>query len=117
MRILGEEEIAGLRAWKIELLPRPSAPVVWGKLYHWIRRKDFLPARTEYYDERGTLMRTMVYADIRRFGTRSVPSKWEMINDVKPGHRTFFEYLDVQFDIRISEKVFSFRELEKGRVR
>jgi len=117
MRILSEEEVNGLHSWKIEMLPKPSAPVVWGKLIHWIRKNDFLPARTEYYDEKGTLMRTMQYTDIRQFGSRSIPSKWEMTNNVKPGRRTFFEYLEVQFDIRISDKVFSFRELEKGRVR
>ena len=117
MRILSEEECDGTPGWKIEMLPKPSAPVVWGRLVHWIRKKDVLPTRTEYYDEKGTLMRTMKYTDIRQFGNRSVPSKWEVTNNVKPGHRTSFEYLEVQFDIPISDKVFSFRELEKGRIR
>jgi outer membrane lipoprotein-sorting protein len=113
MRILMEEEIDSSLCWKIEMLPKPSAPVVWGKLIHWIRKKDLLPSRTEYYDEKGALMRTMLYTDIRQFGSRSIPSKWEMVNNVKPGHRTSFEYLEAQFDIKISDKVFSFRELEK----
>ncbi len=117
MKILTEEEIDGTRCWKIELLPKPTAPVVWGRLIHWIRQKDLLPARTEYYDEKGTLMRTMRYMDIRQFGNRSIPSKWEMTNNVKAGHKTFFEYLEAQFDIRIPDEVFSFRELEKRQTR
>ncbi len=117
MRILGQEERDGTPCWKIEMLPRPSAPVVWGQLIHWIRKKDSLPTRTEYYDEKGTLVRTMQYTNIRRFGSRSIPARWEVTNAVKPGHRTVFEYLDVQFDIPISDRVFSFRELEKGRIR
>ena len=117
MKILSEEEIDGVVCWKIELLPKPSAPVVWGKLFHWIRKKDYLPARTEYFDEKGALMRTMRYTDIRRFGNRSIPAKWEMMNNVKAGHRTSMEYLEAQFDIQISDRIFSFRELEKGRTR
>ncbi len=117
MRILTEEEIDGARCWKIELRPKPSAPVVWGTLHHWIRQKDLLPARTEYYDEKGTLIRTMRYTDIRTFGNRSIPSKWEMRSNAKPGHRTSFEYLEAQFDIAISDDVFSFRELEKRQIR
>ena len=113
MKILSEEEMDSTACWKIEMLPKPSAPVVWGKLVHWIRKKDHLPARTEYFDDKGTLMRTMRYSDIRRFGNRSIPSKWEMTNNIKPGRRTRFEYLQAQFDVKINDAVFSFRELEK----
>jgi outer membrane lipoprotein-sorting protein len=114
MRILAEEAIDGVNTWKLELVPRPTAPVVWGKIVHWIRKKDYLPSSTEYYDEKGTLVRTMRYTDVKQFGKRSIPSKWVMMNNAKPGHRTEFEYLDVQFDVKISNRIFSFQELEKG---
>ncbi len=114
MKILNEEEIDNVLCWKIELLPKPTAPVVWGKLNHWIRKKDYLPSRTEFYDEKGILIRTMRYTDIRMFGNRTIPSKWEMTNNIEAGHRTTFEYLEAQFDVKISDKIFSFRELEKG---
>lgn len=115
--ILAREDVDGAATWKIQLLPKPTAPVVWGKIIHWIRTKDYLPARTEYYDEKGGLVRTMKYSDIKTFGSRTIPSKWVMINDTKPGHRTEFDYLDVQFDIRIPDRIFSFQELERGRTR
>ncbi|MDD8018534.1 MAG: outer membrane lipoprotein-sorting protein [Bacteroidota bacterium] len=117
LKILAEENIDGELCWKLELTPRPTAPVVWGKIIHWIRKKDYIPSTTEYYDEKGTRVRTMHYSDIKRFGKRSIPSKWIMINDAKPGHQTEFEYLDVQFDIKISDRIFSFQELEKGHER
>ena len=60
-------------------------------------------------------MRTLVYSNVKQFGARKVPSKWEMINNVKTGHRTEFEYLDARFDIDIPDRIFSFQELEKGR--
>jgi outer membrane lipoprotein-sorting protein len=117
MRVVVEEPVDQEACWKIELLPKPTAPVVWGKIFHWVRKKDFLPARTEYYDEKGALMRTMLYQNVRQFGDRRVPARWLMVNNVKPDHSTEFEYLEAQFDIRISDRIFSFRELEKGRNR
>jgi outer membrane lipoprotein-sorting protein len=117
MSVLGEESMNGQETWKVQLLPKPTAPVVWGRIIHWVRKHDYLPERTEYYDEKGKLMRTLLYSDIRQFGKRRIPSRWKMINDAKPGHSTEFEYLDIEFDIPISDRTFSFRELEKGRMR
>ncbi|MBM4162537.1 MAG: outer membrane lipoprotein-sorting protein [Ignavibacteria bacterium] len=117
MRIAAEETVDGELCWKIELLPKPTAPVVWGRIFHWIRKKDLLPARTEYFDEKGALMRTMLYQNVKRFGNRAVPSNWLMVNNTKPNHSTEFQYLEAQFDIPLSDRIFSFQELEKGRNR
>ncbi len=111
--IVGQDVVQGERCWKIELLPKPTAPVVWGRLYYWVRQADYLPATVEYYDERGKLMRSMVYSDFKILGGRKLPGRWEMVNKVKPGHSTTFELVNVKFDIPISDKIFSFRELER----
>lgn len=113
-RIIAEEEVAGEACWKIALTPAPDAPVVWGRLYTWIRRKDFLPAIVEYYDETGTLMRVMQYGDVRRFGARTIPARWTMINKARAGHRTEFVIRDISFDLKLPDRIFSFRELERG---
>jgi outer membrane lipoprotein-sorting protein len=111
--IVGQESVHGELCWKIELRPKPTAPVVWGRLLYWVRQADYLPATVEYYDEKGKLMRSMVYSDFKILGGRKLPAKWEMVNKVKPGHSTSFELVNVKFDIPISDKIFSFRELEK----
>ena len=112
--IAGSEAVEGVICWKIELTPKPDAPVVWGKLVYWVRQNDGLSARVEYYDERGKLMRTMVFSDYRAMGGRTIPSRWTMMNNAKPGHQTSFGILSVSFDIAISDRIFSFQELEKG---
>jgi len=113
--ILGEETVGKELCWKIELLPKPTAPVVWGKILYWVRKKDFLAAKIEYYDEKNVLMRTMEYSEYRVLGGRKIPSKWTMVNNVKKDHRTEFQILDAQFNVTLSERIFSFQELEKGR--
>lgn len=117
MRILAEEPVGADMCWKIELLPRPTAPVVWGKIIHWVRMQDYLPSRTEYYDEKNVRVRTMMYSKNRKFGGRTIPSMWTMVNDLKRGHSTEFEILAATFDVPISDRTFSFQELEKGRTR
>ena len=101
------------RCWKVVLKPRPDAPVVWGKLIYWVST-DYLPVEVEYYDEKDRLMRTIEYTDVKMLSGRRLPTKWTVVNKVKDGHRTEFIMKDVQFDAKISERVFSLRELEKG---
>jgi outer membrane lipoprotein-sorting protein len=113
-KLIGEEEIDGELCWKILLDPRPDAPVVWGKLLYWVRKADYTPARVDYYDEKGKLMRYMLFSEIRQFGNRKTPSVWTMVNEVKPGHSTTFKILDMEFDVKISDRKFSFQELERG---
>jgi outer membrane lipoprotein-sorting protein len=112
-RIVTEETVADQRCWVIELLPQPNAPVVWGKIIYRVRKSDMLPASQEYFDERGTLMRSMVFSEYRMLGGRKLPAKWVMINRAREGHQTAFEIKQIQFDIPISDNIFSYRELEK----
>ncbi len=112
--IIAEEVINGEECWKLASTPRPEAAVVWGRLYTWVRKKDFLPSITQYFDEKGKLVRYMVYSDFKKMGGRMIPGKWSMYNKVKEGHHTEFIIDDVDFDLAIPERVFSFRELERG---
>lgn len=113
MEIIGEEEIDGAVCWIIELIPREEAPTVWGKLHYRVRQNDYLPARVDYYDERGDLVRAMLFSGIDEYGGRIIPGTWTMYNKAKPGHKTTFEILDVQFDVQISDRVFSLQELHR----
>jgi outer membrane lipoprotein-sorting protein len=113
-KIIGEEEIDGELCWKILLEPKPDAPVVWGKLFYWVRKKDNLPARVEYYDEKDKLMRYMSFSEVEKMGGRTIPTKWTMQNVAKEGHSTTLKLLSMKFDINIPDRIFSFRELERG---
>ncbi|MBI5645591.1 MAG: outer membrane lipoprotein-sorting protein [Ignavibacteriae bacterium] len=104
----------GEECWSVLLLPRPNAPVVWGRIIYIVRKSDYLPSRIEYFDEKKRLMRVMEFADIRPVGKRTIPTKWIMINSAKPGHRTEFEIVKADFDIGIPDRIFSLRELERG---
>ncbi|MGA7722468.1 MAG: outer membrane lipoprotein-sorting protein [Ignavibacteriaceae bacterium] len=114
IKIIAVEKINNEDCWKIELTPKPDAPVVWGKVYYWVRHQVFLPSLIQYFDEKGTMVRYMVYSDIKTMHGRLMPSKWIMYNVKKPDHSTTMKVDDMNFDTKISDKIFSYQELERG---
>ena len=114
LKILTTEKINNEDCWKIQLTPKPDAPVVWGKIYYWVRKVDYLPAVVQYFNERGAMVRYMVYSDIKDFHGRKMPSKWVMYNVAKKGHSTAIIVDDMHFDTKIPDRIFSYQELERG---
>ena len=112
-RIVGSDTVAGAAVYIVESTPKPDAAVVWGKIVMRVRRADFLPAREEFFDERGTLVRVLTFSDIRMLGGRMVPTKWEMRPLAKPGNVTTMIMTGSTFDAPISGDVFTQRNLEK----
>ncbi len=114
LKIIGSEKINGADCWKIQCIPHPDAPVVWGKLIYFVRKTDYLPARVEYYSEKGILKRFLEFKNIRKLGGRTIPTIWRMVNMVKKGHSTTFKLITMEFDKKIPDRIFSFQELERG---
>src|SRR5574341_616483 len=112
-RLLGEETIEGARTWLVELLPKPEAPVVYGKLRLWVRVADYVPVRQEFYDEGGALLKTVHYGEVRRFGDRPIPTRWHLVNAVKPGNTTELRILEARFDLPLPGELFTQRRLER----
>ncbi|MCF8239922.1 MAG: outer membrane lipoprotein-sorting protein [Melioribacteraceae bacterium] len=113
-KLLGDEKIDGELCWKIELIPEPDAPVVWGRLLYWVRKVDNLAARVDYYDEKGNLVRYMEFSGVMKMDDRLMPTRWAMHNNIKEGNSTVIEVIKMEFDIKLNERIFSFRELERG---
>ncbi len=110
--ITGAEKIDNVDCWKLQLIPKPNAPVVWGKIIYWVRKDDSLPSQMEYFDEKGKLVRTMVMSDFKVMGGRNVPAVWTMFNFDKT-HSTEIKMDEASFDAKIPNSIFSLKELEK----
>jgi outer membrane lipoprotein-sorting protein len=114
-KILSEEAYENYLCYKIEMIPKPEAGVVWGKIITWISKKEFLQLRADYYDEDGYLVQTMTGSQIKKFDQRLIPAVWEMSPVDKPGQKTIFTYLDIQFDINIRSSFFSQQNMKRIR--
>jgi len=112
-RLLGEKQVDGNDAWQIEELPKPEAAVVWGKIVYSIRKGDFVPLKLEYFDERGDLIRTLTYSDIRSVNGRTIPTRWEMQPQAKPGKKTTIVVKSIVYDKPVAADIFSLRNLKQ----
>jgi outer membrane lipoprotein-sorting protein len=109
--ILGIEDIDGADAYKIESLPKPEAPVVWGKIIYWVRKKDFVPLKKEFYSEKGERIRVLSFSEVKNMGGRTIPTVWEMKPLKKEGKRTVFKINEISYDIPIDDNIFSLENL------
>jgi len=111
----GDSTIDGRACWKLELIPIEDAAVVWGKVWVWIDKVDFLQLYVEYFDEDAILINRMIMSDIKKMGGRLLPCKMEMIPADKQGHKTVMVYTAAQFDIPIQDSFFSEQNMKKVR--
>jgi hypothetical protein len=110
-----EGDRAGAQVWEFTLTPKPTAAVVWGRIVQQVRKADLMPTWARYYDERGTLIRTMTFSAYRTFGSRLVPTVMTVQPADKPDERTVIRYRDLEFDVRLTPEFFSLRNLQTRR--
>jgi len=104
----------GVPVWEFVLTPRPEAPVVWGSIRYQVRKEDFMPTWARYYDEDGSLKRTLTFSDYRTLGGRLLPCTMRMVPEDDPGEYTEIRYQSLRFNVDLSPDFFSLRQLRAG---
>lgn len=113
--ITGEETIEGRLCYKIKLIAKENAAVVWGKQIRWIDKKDFLNLRTELYDEDGVLVRTETGSGIQVMDGRTITSLLELLPADEPGNKTVVKIKTIRFNVPIAESFFSQQNMKNIR--
>lgn len=106
-----ERPAGGKGQWVITLVPRPDAPVVWGKVVARIGA-DELPIDTLYYDEKGALVRTMRFEDVKEFDGRRIPARFRLEPADKSGEFTEMRYLSLDVDADVADALFTLQALK-----
>ncbi len=113
--LLGDSTIDGRSCWKIQLIPKPEAAVVWGKILTWVDKNEFFELRTEMYDEDEYLVNEVIFKDIKSLGGRNLPSIMEYIPAEKEGHKTVIQYHDVDYNASFGTNFFSLQNMKRVR--
>ncbi len=114
-KLLGEEDTQGYACYKIELIPREDAAVVWGKIITWISKNEYFQMKAEYYDEDGYLIRTMLSSDVKIFDDRKLPSIMEIIPAEEEGQKTIVIIESLSFNKPIDDGFFSQQNMKRVR--
>lgn len=109
----GDSTIGGRICYKIKLIAKPEAAVVWGKIMVWIDKKDYLQLRAEFFDEENILISTMQSSEVKTIGGRLIPTKVEMVPADKKGQKTVMMYNSISFDQPIADNFFTTQNMKK----
>ena len=112
-KIIGEEKLENRDCYKIELLPKEDAPVVWGKINLWITKTDDLLLKSEYYDEDGYLVKTELGKEIKNMSGRIIPTVYELIPADEEGNKTVVTFESIQFNVPIDDSFFSIQNMKR----
>lgn len=113
--LLGSETIEGRVCHKVQLIPNPDAPVVWGKVILWIDSKDFIQIKSQQFDEDQELVQTMLGQHIKEMDGRTIATKQILIPADEQGHQTIMEYTNMDFDTPIDDQFFSTQNMKRVR--
>ena len=113
--IIGSETLENRDCYKIELIPKPDAPVVWGKIIFWISKKEDLILKSEYYDEDDYLVKTELGHNIKNISGRILPTQYEIIPEDEDNQKTVVDILSMQFNVPIEDSFFSLQNMKRLR--
>jgi outer membrane lipoprotein-sorting protein len=113
--ITGEENVEGRECYRIKMVAKENAAVVWGHQVRWVDKKEFLVLKAEYYDEDGILVRTETGSDIKVMDGRTIQTKIVLTPVDEPGKSTVIIIKDIKFNIPIKEDFFSQQNMKNIR--
>ena len=110
-----DEVVNGYDCYKLILIPKEEAAVVWGKIILWVTKEDFIEIKSESYDENMELVNTFTGYDIKTIQGRKIPTRAERVPADKPGHKTVLLIHKNEFDKPMSDNFFSQQNMKKLR--
>lgn len=100
--------------WWLVLDVKPGVVGRWARI-EMLVSDERLPVEERHYDRKGRLARTMHFDDVKVLGGRRLPAHIALVPADSVGQRTEMRYLDVQFDVPLSDDTFSLSRLERTR--
>ncbi len=98
---------------EVTCLPKPEAPVVWGKVVVTALKRVYLPINIKYYDEDFKLARIMSFSEVNDMNGRTMPTLMTIVPKDKPQESTIIKYKTIEFDLDLRDRIFSLRNLQR----
>lgn len=94
-----------------ELMAKPDAPVVWGKVEIVVRRADLLPVEQTFYDEDLEAARRLTFSAYQEMAGRTLPTVMRMEPLDGSGEFTEVRQRRLELDIALEPTFFSLQKL------
>ena len=113
--LLREEPVDGVPAYVVQSVPARDAVKAdsgYAKRVTWVRKDNFVAARTEFWDAAGQALKRIVSTDVRPVGAGHFQAMHSEAENLQTGHRTTLHFDDFKADQNLSAEVFSPQKLE-----
>ncbi|MCP4221551.1 MAG: outer membrane lipoprotein-sorting protein [bacterium] len=112
-RILGIEHYGGEEAYKLELLAK-SEEVTYAKIIYWVRKKDLVPLKREFYTISGHLLKTL-HLKTRTGIFDTMPDTFVMTNILEKNKKSVMQFLTYKDNQNFPASIFRKNALKKKR--
>jgi hypothetical protein len=72
-----------------------------------------MPLYEEFFDENEKPVRKMTLTEVKMLGGRLLPTRMTVVPYDKPGEFTEVVYVEINFDVELSDSFFSLRNLKQ----
>ena len=111
-KLLREEKVGEQMCYVIEANPKEKK--YYSKVISWIRKDNFIPARMDFYDKSGRLLKRNMIKKIENIDGINTPMYMEMHN-VQTERTTIIKLANVHYNIGLPERFFTERYMKRGR--
>jgi hypothetical protein len=115
--VLNFEDGLSYQSIKMNGIPKSRAiakELSYGRTEFWVDTKTWLIIKADYWDQKGKLLKTLINADIRAIDDILTRHKLTIDNH-KTGHKTIFEFSEVDYQSPVKDTLFSKRAMKQGK--
>jgi hypothetical protein len=113
-RLVSTAEVDGHMEYTIESVPKPAAPVVWGKQELKIR-DDYVLLEESFFDQDLKLVKKLKTTEIGPLGGRPYSVIMRMTDATEDDHWTELHYTEGVFDLKLPDYLFTLSNLRDPR--
>jgi outer membrane lipoprotein-sorting protein len=112
--LVGEEAAEGQACHRLELKARDRS-IAYDRVVYWVRSDGtFYPVKADYYTLSGKNLKSLLVSQVKPLGGRTRPTLLTMESRVDEGSRTRLEFLTIQDDLKLDDRLFAPGALERG---
>lgn len=108
-KLMGQKKVGKADCYVVESKPKNKT---YSKLVSWIRKKDFVFMRIQYFDKKGKLLKIFFTKEIKKVGDQKVLSRFKLANK-QTGHSTTIAVTDIKIRTDLGDDTFTKRALKK----
>lgn len=96
----------------LELIPRPGVVSEYAKVNLYVRKNDYFPIKSEYFNKKGEMVKIMEIPKTEKIKEYLIPKSY-LMQDLRSGNKTEMVMEEIKLDTGLADDIFTERNLSK----